>query len=98
MQSPGLVILGVLAVGAVFVVLPVALTSLAENRRARTLRCPEAGSPAKVSIDPGRAMRGALVGRVWLSVAGCSLWPERSGCGQACVKAPTPASETGTAA
>lgn len=98
MQSPGLVILGVLAVGAVFVVLPVALTSLAENRRARALRCPEANSLATVSFDPGRAMRGALVGRVWLSVAGCSLWPERSGCGQACVKAPAPLPGTETTA
>ena len=98
MQSPGLVIFGVLAIGAVFVVLPVALTSLAENRRARTLRCPQAGSSARVSFDPGHAMRGAIVGRVWLSVADCSLWPERSGCGQACAKAPTPASETETAA
>ncbi len=98
MHNPGLVILGVLAVGLVFVLVPVALTTLSESRRSRTLRCPEAGTPADVSFDPARAIRGALVGRVWLSVAGCSLWPERRGCAQACTKAPAAGSETETAA
>jgi hypothetical protein len=98
MQFPGLVILGVLVIGAVFVVLPVALTTLAENRHARAVRCPEAGTSARVHFDPARAARGALVGRVWLSVADCSLWPERGGCGQACTKAPAAISKTETAA
>ena len=87
MQSPGLVILAVFAVGAIFVLIPIALTSLAENRHARSLQCPEAGQPAAVRFDAARAMRGALVGRVWLDVTDCSLWPQRSGCAQAC-KAP----------
>ncbi len=97
MQNPGLVILGILAVGVVFVLLPVALTTLSETRRSRVVRCPESAAPANVSFDPARAVSGALIGRVWLSVPGCSLWPERRGCAQACAKAPAPTSQTETA-
>jgi len=87
MQNPGLVILGVFAVGAVFVLIPIALTSLAEHRQARHVRCPEKGAAATVRLDAGRAARGALFGLSTLSVTDCSFWPEKSGCGEECVKA-----------
>ena len=86
MQNPGIVILGVFAVGAVFVLIPIALTSLAEHRRPRHVRCPEKGSAATVCLDPGRAARGALFGLTTLSVTDCSFWPEKKGCGEDCVK------------
>lgn len=85
MEYPILVILGVLAIGLVTVVLPVALTTLADHRQPRSLPCPETGSPATVQVDAGRAARGAIFGRVRLAVQNCSRWPERASCGQGCV-------------
>jgi hypothetical protein len=90
MPSPGLVILGVVAVGAVFVLLPVALTSLAEYRRARRVECPEKRESATVTFDAGRAMRASLVGRIRLRVVDCSFWPEKSGCAQGCAASAAP--------
>jgi hypothetical protein len=85
MEYPILVILGVLAIGLVTVVLPVALTTLADHREPKSLPCPETGQPANVQVDAGRAARAAIFGRVRLAVQNCSRWPERDGCGQSCV-------------
>ncbi|HEX9287682.1 MAG TPA: hypothetical protein VF999_10505 [Thermoanaerobaculia bacterium] len=94
MEYPILVILGVLAIGIVTVVLPVALTTLADHREPKSLPCPETGLSAIVQVDAGRAARAAIFGRVRLAVHNCSRWPERAGCGQGCVaplvEAPVP--------
>ena len=94
MEYPVLVILGVLAIGALFVVFPVVATTLSEHRAPRGVTCPATGGPATISIDPGRAARGAIFGKVLLSVTKCSLWPEREGCERECLRAtPGPAPE-----
>jgi hypothetical protein len=85
MEYPVLVILGVLAIGGLFVVLPVVLTTLSEHREPRTVVCPSTGGAATITIDAGRAARGAVFGRSLLSVEECSLWPEREGCSRACL-------------
>ncbi len=94
MEYPILVILGVLAIGLVTVVLPVALTTLADHREPKSLPCPETGQPANVHVDAGRAARAAIFGRVRLAVQNCSRWPERASCGQGCLspimEAPVP--------
>ncbi len=85
MEYPILVILGVLAIGLVTVVLPVVLTTLTDHREPKSLPCPETGLPANVQVDAGRAVRGAIFGRVRLAVQNCSRWPERAACGQGCL-------------
>ena len=85
MEYPILVILGVLAIGLVTVVLPVALTTLSDHREPRSLPCPETGQPANVQVDAGRAARAAIFGRVRLAVQNCSRWPDRAACGQGCI-------------
>ncbi|SRR6266496_3754095 len=85
MEYPVLVILGVLAIGALFVVLPVALTALSEHRDPRIVACPSTGASAMISVDAGRAVRGAIFGRSRLFVEKCSLWPDREGCDRACL-------------
>ena len=95
MESPGLVILAILGIGAVAVLLPVGLTAFAATRRTRVVECPGTGGPASVALDSGRAVRGAVFGKTWLSVERCSLWPERAGCGQGCVPAVSGSSEAG---
>ena len=99
MEYPILVILGVLAIGLVTVVLPVALTTLADHREPKSLPCPETGLSATVQVDAGRAARAAIFGRVRMAVQNCSRWPERVGCGQGCVaplvEAPVPDAKAG---
>jgi hypothetical protein len=84
-EYPILVILAVLGIGTVLVVLPVALTTLAEHREPKALFCPETGLPAAVQVDAGRAARGAVFGRMRLAVQSCSRWPERRRCAQGCL-------------
>lgn len=85
MEYPILVILAVLGIGTVLVVLPVALTTLAEHREPKSLLCPETGLPAAVQVDAARATRGAVFGRMRLAVQSCSRWPERRCCAQGCL-------------
>lgn len=88
MEYPVLVILAVLAVGVLLVVVPVVLTTLSENREPKAVACPVTHGPAKITVDAGRAARTAAFGRIRLSVARCSLWPEREGCAQGCLRSP----------
>jgi hypothetical protein len=88
MEYPLLVILAVLAVGVLLVVVPVVLTTLSENREPKPVACPVTRGPATITVDAGRAARTAAFGRIRLAVAQCSLWPEREGCAQGCLRSP----------
>jgi hypothetical protein len=85
MESPGLLILAILGIGAIAVLLPVALTSFSQSRRSRAVVCPKTQGPATIALDPGRAAAGAVFGKRWLKVERCTLWPENGGCEQGCV-------------
>ena len=87
MKDPGLVILGVVAVGLLFVVLPVALMAFGRYREPRVVICPEAGRAARVAVDTRHATKTAVLGRLKLRVAACTLWPARRGCEQVCLQA-----------
>jgi hypothetical protein len=97
MESPGPVILMILAIGAIFILLPVALLALSEHSRPRKVVCPETGRPATIRLDRGRAARGAIFGKESLSVEDCMLWPEKEGCAQACICPTKPAESSSTA-
>jgi hypothetical protein len=99
MEYPLLVILAVLAVGVLLVVVPVVLTTLSENREPRAVACPVTRGPATITVDAGRAARTAAFGRMRLSIDRCSLWPEREGCAQGCLRsaAEEPASSASAA-
>jgi hypothetical protein len=88
MKEPGLVILGVVAVGFLFVVLPVALTAAGRYRQPRVLICPEAGRAARVTADARHVAVTAALGREHIRVAACTLWPARRGCAEICLEAP----------
>jgi hypothetical protein len=51
----------------------------------RIVSCPETHAPEAVDIDKKHAFMTGLVGRPELSLAACSRWPERAGCGQECL-------------
>jgi hypothetical protein len=94
MESPGLVILAILGIGAVTVLLPVALSSFSRNQRPRVVVCPRTQGPATIGLDPGRAAAGSIFGKSWLTVERCTLWPENGGCDQGCVPPARPADES----
>jgi len=54
-------------------------------RGARVITCPENLKPAGVRVDERRAAASAISGHPELRLSACSRWPERQGCGQACL-------------
>jgi hypothetical protein len=51
----------------------------------RVIQCPENLRPAGVRVNAGYAALTALAAAPRLRLAACSRWPERAGCGQACL-------------
>jgi len=52
----------------------------------RVITCPENLRPAGVSIDTRHAALSGLEFRLDLRLSDCSRWPEKSGCGQECLR------------
>jgi hypothetical protein len=77
--------LGLLSVAFLSTLAAVAL--LARTYRGlRVIICPESRSPEVVEVDAARAAWTALFSRRDLRLSSCSRWPEKSGCGQECLK------------
>ncbi len=55
-------------------------------RGAREITCPEANHFATIQLDARHAVAMHALGETDRRVKACSLWPERQGCQQACVK------------
>jgi hypothetical protein len=73
--------------GAVLVVVtPMMLAAYRKFRGARLVTCPETHQPAAVTVDAGHAALTAALDGVELRLSGCSRWPERRECGQACLQ------------
>jgi len=51
----------------------------------RVVTCPADQTKAAVDINAGKAAASAVFGTPSFTLTTCSHWPERSGCGQACV-------------
>jgi hypothetical protein len=51
----------------------------------RNLYCPAARHSARVNLDPWHAVKMHALGDQELCVKGCSEWPQRRGCEQACL-------------
>jgi hypothetical protein len=88
MTTPLAVMIGVLAVGLLYVTIPGILDVLATYRKRYTVRCPETGRDATVKVNVGHAALTSTYGRPDLRVAECSRWPERHDCDQACLARP----------
>ena len=85
MGTPWIILAAIAALALAYVVVPVMADTFLSFRRGRTVRCPETGLMAQVSIDARRAMLTAVPGPATVRVAECSLWPERRGCAEKCV-------------
>ena len=53
---------------------------------AREITCPEANHFATIELDARHAVAMHALGETDRRVKSCSLWPERQGCRQACVR------------
>ncbi len=88
MSAPWIVIAAIVAVAVCYVLLPVVADTFRRFRGKKSVTCPETGRQAEVGIDAGRAAWTSAFGRALLRVKNCSLWPERKGCEQDCVRLP----------
>ena len=55
-------------------------------RASREITCPEANHFATISLDARHAVKMHALGETTRRVKACSLWPERQGCRQACIR------------
>lgn len=88
MNSVGTLIVAILAVGILFVLVPLVIHTFGRYRGSRVLACPETGEPVRLDLDATRAALTSALGRPRLRVSWCTLWPRRKGCAQECVASP----------
>ncbi|HEY7677480.1 MAG TPA: hypothetical protein VIG69_10430 [Candidatus Methylomirabilis sp.] len=88
MSHPVFVIGAVLVAGILYVLLPWAHHVLARYRAPRVLPCPETGGRAMVDVDARCAALTSAFGRPRLRARWCTLWPQREGCAQDCLRHP----------
>lgn len=81
-----LVVAAILALGTLYVVLPIAVDVYWRFRGTRLVTCPENQRPAAVEVDARHAALNAIRGAADLKLAQCSRWPERHDCGRECVR------------
>lgn len=86
MGSPWILVAAILALGLLYVLVPVVADAFRRFRTRRMLRCPETGSEAEVGLDARKAALTSAFGRPLLRVKNCSLWPQREDCHQECLE------------
>lgn len=84
-MDPWTALTAIVALAAVYVLLPVTGEVFFRLRRRRRLNCPETGAKVEMGVDARWAAFTAAFGQPRLRVRSCSLWPERSACGQSCL-------------
>ena len=66
-----------------YLLLPLALLDPKNYRRTKILKCPEGGKLAEVEIKAAAELSS---GKPFRRVRDCSLWTQRKGCSQTCLK------------
>ncbi len=87
-MKPWIIVTAIIALGVVYVLLPIGLEAFFRYRRRKFLRCPVTGDEAWVLIDARRAGISSVLGRLSLRIRTCSLWPGRYACGRECLHLP----------
>lgn len=89
MDHPLIVVAAICALALTYVLTPLVLNTFAHYRKARQTICPEEGVPARIKIDARQAALAAAAGKTKLRIQHCSLWPQRRGCAQQCLRQTT---------
>ncbi len=79
------VVIVVLAVAALYFIVPFAFGTYLRYLGKRVITCPETEKPAAVEVDATHAALTATVSHPDLRLKSCSRWPERGDCGQECL-------------
>jgi len=82
-------IAGILAIGGLYVLLPVFVHTYRSLRGPRVVRCPETLLATVIDLDARHGAAAALVGRSALRVRECERWkdhPAHRDCDQDCIK------------
>jgi hypothetical protein len=78
-------IAAILALGTLFVLVPVASDNYRRFRGRRVVTCPETQGIAEILIDARHAAFSSLFGNPRLRVNECTRWPRREDCAQDCL-------------
>jgi predicted transporter len=77
---------GVVTLGLYFVIAPVVTDTYRRFRKRKTLICPDTGQIAEVELKAVQAGIMSALGKHWVRVKWCSLWPRKKDCAQECIK------------
>ncbi len=86
MKTALITIAMVVALGGLYVLLPLMIHTFQRYRNKRVLTCPETEGLAEVDIDSRRAAFSSAFGRPLLKIKNCTLWPKKRGCDEDCIK------------
>jgi hypothetical protein len=86
MKTALITIAAVVALGALYVLLPLVINTFQRYRNKRVMTCPETGGLAEVDINSRRAALTSAIGRPLLRIKNCTLWPKKKGCDEECIK------------
>jgi nucleotide-binding universal stress UspA family protein len=89
-MNPWLLVPALALIAAVFVVVPIAVTTFVHWRRPWRLVCPRENSEAQIKVAAARAAVAALVGRA-PAIDRCSLWSTVRECREECLALPVDA-------
>jgi hypothetical protein len=81
-----LLIGGIVCLGSIYVIAPIVTDSYRRYRNRRTVICPETGQIAEVDLKAVQASLISALGKHWVRVKWCSLWPRKKGCAEECVE------------
>jgi hypothetical protein len=87
MYTPLMIVLAVVAVGCLYVLLPIAADAFFRLRGPRVVTCPETQASVEVDLDPGFGALTALTGHPKLRVKQCTRWEDArlQDCAQGCL-------------
>ena len=81
-----LLIVGIVVLGLLYVIAPVVADTYRRYRGRNTIICPDTGQIAEVEIKAGYAGLMSALGKHWVRVKWCSLWPRKKDYAQECMK------------
>jgi hypothetical protein len=81
----GWVIASIIAIAALYFMVPRIVGVYFKYRGKRVITCPETRKPAGIEVDVVHAALTAGLGDLDLRLGSCSRWPERQDCGQECL-------------
>jgi hypothetical protein len=85
MKTPLILAAAIIALGGLYVLLPLVIHTFQRYRNKRVMTCPETESPAEINIDAQRAAFSSAFGRPLLKIKNCTLWPKKKGCDEDCI-------------